>query len=362
MVEDIAEMCQFGLLQHFEEGETVMTSWRSRILALATVLILLTGIFVPMKALAEGANGLVFAEFRVDIRPEYDHDFPHILVIYWPTVVNKGATPYDGEIIFRAPKGVDLGNACELNEKGDHFAQPQKVTQKDDYQEIRMKLSKPLEPNQSRPLHFEYYWNGILKEGDLKKLQVSYSPDIPIEKMVWDVFQPSRSSNFQTDLTEVSSAQTSDGLTVRHYESGAVAVGETKSLNISYNRPEDKASVKAATSSGSGGGLKVSGVNTTTTIVLIGLLGIFGFLLFFGISGPKSSSRRTPPSAPKGGKGYKAPAQPAPKAVATKATPAKPVPAASPDDERRQARQALLDGRISEETYKEIIRDLDRRK
>lgn len=341
-----------------------MAFWRSRILVLTTVLLLLTGIFVPMKASAEGANGLVFTEFRVDIRPEYDHDFPHILVIYWPTAVNKGTAPYDGEIIFRAPKGVDLGNACELNEKGDHFAQPQKVTQKDEYQEIRMKLSKPLEPNQSLPLHFEYYWNGIQKEGDVKKFQVSYTPDIPVEKLVWEIFQPSRSSNFKTDLPEAGSAQTSEGLTIRHYESGAVAAGETKSLNISYNRPEDKASVKAATTSGGGGGgLKVSGVSTTTTIVLISLLGVFGFLLFFGISGPKSSSRRTPPSAPKGGKGYKAPAQPAPKAAPVKAAPAaKPAPAVSPDDERRQARQALLEGRISEETYKEIIRDLDRRK
>lgn len=286
----------------------------------------------------------------IDLRPEYDTS--DVLIIYDFALTNKSNTQYSGDIQFHVPKGAtNQVHICEQENGNKHaICRPYKTADAGDSTLMTWKPSKPIEPGQSYPIYVEYYYNPIQGTPD-KQIDFLYHPSYQVDLMTLSVTQPLRSSNWKLDPSPAFSGGTGDGMTQYNYTFKDVQEGKPVELAISYTKGDNKPSIAKtevaasnATAMSNGAKIAVGGV----------LVAIFGGLLYLGLrrkptvklvrpagrSVPARPGRAAPPSAPR-------PAQ------------SRPAPSPKARDERRMARQMLIEGRISEATYQMIVADLD---
>ncbi|MFZ5827817.1 MAG: hypothetical protein ACOY94_26225 [Bacillota bacterium] len=329
-------------------------SWIPLFLSLAASLSLLA---TPIStAYAAGDREIIIQEMTIDLRPEYDTS--DVLIIYDFSLTNTGKTPYTAEVSFHVPKGAtNQVHICEQVGTDKHaLCRPYKTEETGDSTLMTWKPSKPIEPGQSYPIYVEYYYNPIQGAAE-KRIDFLYHPSYTVENLRMSVTQPLRSSDWTLHPAPASTGGAGDGMTRYYYSWKNVDEGKPVSLAITYTKADNKPSVaKKATD------LSVASGLSTEAKVAIGVViaALFGGLLYLGL-------RRGPGGKP--GKRAAAPVRPAPVVPPPRAkhgphtTPQPPPPAPRKPltivEQRRQARQMLLEGRISEATYHEIIHDLD---
>ncbi len=332
-----------------------------KILALLMAMILGLG---SVTAAAPAKETLVFEVMDVQIMPEYDLDYPQVLVILQGALINKGTEPWTGEITFRAPKNADIRSACELS--ADPLKNPNavhtnmvtlgraKITEKGDYKEITYTTDKVIEPGKAYPYHMEWYYPAITGGPDKK---VNFNLPVPFgaDKVTVEVVIPARASNFKSNLQAAQSGDGGNGTKIYRYELPAMKADQPLALDFSYTKADNNKTVASSSMSrpNASSDLSLAG-NQTVLWVALGMVILLGFFIFYGGSSKKASVSSKPNKV-------QAKAQkPAP--------PAPPVPAkgkanaanlARVEEEKKKARKLLLDGKISEETYREIVRDLD---
>ncbi len=281
---------------------------------------------------------LEFETLDVQVMPEYDQPSPEVLVIQWGRIVNKGTTPFEGELRFTAPAGAQWNSACRLDEQDNHFAY-QWSQQEIDGKSVLTFKPEPIGPGEELKIHLEYYYPGV--EGQIDKVvNYEFVSDYPVKALRLVFVEPKGSEGFSSTPPAVNSYRATSGYMVREYSFGAIEAGESVAVTFEYTREETAPSeVSAAGTSASGEDL-----TGTATLVFLGVVAVAAFALI-GYYASRGGSK------------------PARKKKRRKDAGPRPSRRSSGDyiaEERRKARQALLDGRISEETYRQILRDLER--
>lgn len=323
-------------------------------MAVLVMVLLLTA--VPLRAAyAENAPGLKFKTMDMQINPEYDTN--DVLIHFDWVLTNTGQDSYSGDIKFHAPKGAtNQVHICEAEGGNKHaYCAPYRIESTADYDTYIWKLRNPIKPGDSYPIYIEYYYNPI-KGGPDKTIDFLYHPSYPVEQLNLSVGQPLRSTNFKLDPAPTDGqGGSAEGITYYNYKFKDLPAEKPVNLKIAYTKADNKPSVTPRSTTGSSSGTAGVSANATVLVLAAALVGIFGFFIFYAM--------RTKPVAPKRRYG------PDPRAAAGRPVQANAKPSASPrpapvksggsSPERKLAREKLLEGKISEETYRQIITELE---
>lgn len=272
----------------------------------------------------------------LSVRPEYDQ--PGVLVIYDARVVNASRRPFSGELAFPIPEGAPVPHVCEIGRDGEHLSRLPRTEPVGSLRVVKWNVDRELGPGDVYHAFVEFYYDPIEKADGFRRFEYEFVPLIPTDRLELTVVEPLRATEFRLSPQHAASRAVSlDGTTFNAhlFQFENLRPGQPLQLEVSYRKPDDRPSIAAKAGStapgGSGGGASGAGGGRVDPALLglgIVLIGALGFFLYRGV-------RR--PAARRAAAGY-----------------------LSADDERRLARQLLLKGRISEATYRQILKDLER--
>ncbi len=330
------------------------------LLGLATALFSILFTAYPVtKARAAEAGALRMSDLNLEVKPEYDE--PGVLVINSAHLINTGNTPYSGPIAFRIPRGANIDMACEIAADGNHVCQLYGIEDKGDYNELSWKASRPIQPGERFPVYLEFYYNPIQGDKD-KTVAFVYNPVFPIDQLNLAVYQPLRASNFKLDPPAARSGKAGDGLTTYEYTYNNFTAPKLD-LKIAYTKPDNTPSFKKkqqdSNQPGQAGGPvpASSGLSANTAVIVllvVVLLAVLGMFIYYATNSQPKKRAAVGYGRGSGNRGNGGSHHQSKPVKAAASTPV------SVEEEKRRARQALLDGKISEQTYNRLMVDLDK--
>lgn len=315
-----------------------------RMLTAVLVISLFLSLISAGQSMAEERSTMTMKELYYSIWPEYDKS-PEVLVIYTGTFVNDTGKTFDGELRYKIPKNADINMVCET-ENG--MLCQRYIVEKDnpDYDVIVWKPSHPIEPGAEFPVMMEYYYKPFAAGSNPKAFTQTFRPAFPVNDLVVEVKAPKGASDF-TLLPEAQYSQgDSKGFTNYYYQYKNVTEADVLTFDVSYVRESNKPSVT------SNGGNQVAAqanyaqagpANTTVIVLILVFILMLSVFLFLAVRNNKQTGKGKP-ARKQGKKQSKTGNSRSSKKI---------------KDEKRKIRQMLLDGRISEETYKQLLEDLE---
>lgn len=307
-------------------------------LMIITIICLLLNLTYPV--FAENSTPYKATNMDVMIMPEYDTT--DVLVVYSLDFTNNSSQPYTGEIRFPVPKGTTSNIVTEANGGDSHLAV--KVEDKGNYSEFVWKPSQPVQPNGNYKIHLEYYYNPLPGTGS-KSFEYQFNATVPVDRSKIYVYQPLKASDFKMEPMGQAMGTDKQGFQIYGLDSSSMAIGQTLSLKISYTKNDPAPSVQPQTSAGGTQSGEPSGKSQlSSAAILVPLVAIVFGIIFITVRALKRSDseeevleKRT--SRTKSSKN-------SPKGAFTQ--------------EKKKIRQMLLNGDIGEETYHELLAELER--
>lgn len=321
------------------------TSKKLSVLTLVFSLILL--FLMPNILLAE-TNSLNAQTFNVYVKPEYDD--PQTLVINKGDFVNSGdqiikkGTP----ISFIIPEDASIGMACELNAQGGHECQPYTITPLGNNKvQLSWKITKDIAPNQKYPIFFEFYYDNKAVAPN-KVFDYTFIPTSSIEILNLSLTAPKAATNFMIDPASSTVSKDKNGLSNYLYTYNNLTPDTPVDVNVSYvksdNKPTfDKPQVGKSNPPSSSGTGENWLMKPAVIIPLILAIVLIVFLVTYALRKPQGKLNSNNSSSSKSTKSKKGSVS-----ANTKF-----------NQEKKRIRQMLLDGEISEDTYKQLIKDLE---
>lgn len=317
------------------------------VLALALVLALVPKVS-PVQAAQD--NQLEMKNLDLQIWPEYDDK--RVLAIFNGTLTNTSDKDFNGNVYFNVPKDIEVKMACELVNGTEHSCQPYELDNKGDYQVLRWKTTHSIAPGENYPIWLEYYYNPLNGYPD-KKMNLDYTPYYKTESLKVTIKEPLKSSNFKIEPAPGSSNQDGEGFKNDFFNFQNLDSNKLVSLKMSYTRSEKEPSVKPQVQDNAQQAAASDPLGTSAwkkpEVIIPVVLFIIVLIVFIFYS--LNSSRNAPPtdrirriqnkygnSENTGNKGSNK--------SSNKAA------------EKKRIRQMLLDGEISEETYRELMDEL----
>ena len=336
-----------------------------KLTAFTLALMLLFSIKVP--AFANEINSMELKNFYVDVWPEYDD--PRVLVIYKGAFINNtGNTIKTGEkVYFNVPNGAEIGMACEsdVNYQA-HGCQPyetiskgaETATTEDDYQVLSWKITKDVEPGQEYYVFMEFYYNPIEGQTD-KTINYIFRPSAKIDTMNLLVQQPAKATNFKLSPEAPSSGKSGE-FTNYYYSYSNVKPEDNKEIKITYTKTDPKPSVEKAKDAAGGtvedgAPLGTSAWSEPATMAAgIFFVGLLGFFVYYAVNNNKPNHRaqRVKNKAKKSKNSKQQEDRNLGKLSNSKGN-------NKLIQEKKKIRQMLLNGEIGEETYRELIAELE---
>lgn len=295
----------------------------------------LVSLFPSMALAAESEDqtteALVFKKLDVSIMPEYDD--PRVLIVNEGTLVNKSSKPVTGQVSFSIPKSAEIGMACELVNGGQHSCQPWQKEDNGEYDLLSWKITKTLQPGEEYPVFWEYYYTptqGFTAPD--KTLDIGLISNYPLTQITFSIIQPLKATNVKLNPVIPLSGQTSEGMNLYSITYTDQPAGEKIPLNLSYTKTDPNPSKEKPQDPNSplpqqGASGASLGNPQVLFPVLIFVLGLAIFVMYF--LNKRKPVRRTRKNPDKN------------------------------ELERKKARQLLLQGKITEATYQEILADLE---
>ena len=330
----------------------------------AAALVVAVTVAVPAPALAAGAaGGSPISIKAMDIHLEPEYDTTDVLVAYDLSFTNAAAADYGGKMIFHVPKGVNPAgptnevHICETQGSNKHaYCAPYTTETGNDYLTFTWSPSKALKPGADYPIYIEYYYNPLRLTGDRRDLDFYFHPSYDVGTLDLTVLAPLRSTSVTLDPQPKQQGLDSAGFSYVNYRYSNLKPEEPVRLKLSYAKPDTRPSIARAGASLSTGGAQSKGLFKDPSFYVLAVLvvGALGGLLVYGARG--GSSRRRPRRGPSGSpSGASRPA--APRSEAQRST-----GSSATEGEKQAARRLLLSGKISEQTYREIVAEIDREK
>lgn len=309
------------------------------------LVIVCTLFFTISPGYAEESSPLQIFSVAAHVMPEYDTQ--DVLVIYAINYTNKSSSDYNGEVRFAVPKGATNNIVLENNQgsTGNNSHIPVKVEDKGEYAEIVWNPTKPIKANESYPVHLEYYYNPLPGTGK-KEFSYRLSPTSDIGQIQVNVYQPLKATDFKMEPVGKFVKKDSEGFNIYSIDPTSLRKGQNLEVKISYtkNDPEPSLKPKSATQES---GSKEKG-SLSSAAILLPMVGMLALIILIAVKAFKTPSVDETPTR---------------RSKKTKQANQAQLPAAKTESnyaqEKRKLRQKLLDGEISEETYREILADLE---
>lgn len=311
--------------------------------------------FVSPSPVHAEPSELKAADFSVAVKPEYDD--PRTLVIYEGNFVNSGTSTIrkDTLISFIIPKGAQIGMACELNAQGGHECQPYTTKDLDDKQvQLSWKITKDLQPNQKYPVFLEYYYDNKATAPN-KTFDYTFSPTYTLDQLDLSITAPKAATNFTISPSASTTQRDQEQLDNYVYNFSNKTPSDPVTLKISYTKNDNKPTFDKPQTGGSPDSAstdnKSSGSdNPVLLVIMIIFIVLLAVLLVYTLKKPGK------PPVPPQGKVHKNPSGSKKTNTNINANTAKNKDTHS--QQKKKIRQMLLDGKISEETYQELLQDL----
>ncbi|GAB6171473.1 hypothetical protein JCM15765_09510 [Paradesulfitobacterium aromaticivorans] len=311
------------------------------------VLTLLLPIVSPSSVLAE-TSGLKAVDFNVMVKPEYDD--PRTLVIYEGNFINSGTEiiKKNTPISFIIPKDATVGMACELNAQGGHECQPYTTKDLGDNKvQLSWNITKDLQPNQKYPIFLEFYYDNKAVAPN-KTFDYTFTPTYNLDSLNLTVTAPKASSSFAISPSAPTTQRDQEGLNNYLYNFTNKVSGDAVTLKVSYTKNDNKPTFdkpQTGNTDSSTGSKSTSPLNNPALLVgMLIFIGLLGVLLVYGLKKPGK-----PPVPPKGKSDKNLSNSKGTNTNKNKNSIA---------TQKKKIRQMLLDGKINEETYKELLQDL----
>lgn len=205
-----------------------------RILARSLIFSFILMLLLAGPGLAQTPVSLT--DLNIAIWPEYDQ--PEVLVIYRATVADDVTLP--APVTFNLPPTVETLHAVAF------FDQEQGSLVNADYELLPgddgnvLSLTTP-----SRQIQFEYYSGDLLStNGENRQLTFIFIPSSDIANFTLELQQPTTAQAFTSDPSPATTEVRQDGLVYALYNEGAIAAGDSFSLQASYSRSTDELSIE----------------------------------------------------------------------------------------------------------------------
>jgi flagellar basal body-associated protein FliL len=291
------------------------------------MLILIGVLFIGTTVQAQEV--LKSRRMQVELKPEYDSS--DVLVTYDAYLKNTSSEVYEGKVEFIVPADINLGSVCQITDAGEHNCQLYDVKTKGDKKIVVWEAGK-VAPGEEYHAYLEYYFDPLKINGNSREFNFNYLTSYPSEKFIFKVTEPSQVDNFTANLTETGIQTDPYGLKDHFYKLTDITNGESLDLTISYERSTSGASLKSNSgqqevTTQQSSNKANSAKNPMVLIVVLLILGIMGYFIYHSM-GNKSQVKSKSKSL-------------------------------SSQEEKERARQLLLDGKIDEETYKSLIKDIE---
>ena len=305
---------------------------------------------VPVQSVTD--SQLQMKNLDIQVWPEYDDK--RVLTVFNGSLTNTSDKDFSGNVYFNVPKNIDVKMACELVNGTEHSCQPYELDNKGDYQVLHWKTTHPIAPGQDYPIWLEFYYNP-LKGYPNKTMTLDYTPYYKTQNLKLTIKEPLKSSNFTIDPAPSSSNQDSEGFKNDFYTFQNLQPNQLMSLKISYTRSEKEPSVKPQNQNNNQQAAAASDPLGTSAwqkpeVIIPVILFIIVLIIFIFYS--LKSSKNTPPTDRI-------------KRIQNKYGNSNDAKADNPFNksnglaaEKKRIRQMLLDGEITEETYRELMNDL----
>lgn len=321
-------------------------------LLIILVIALLLPVVSPSLVLAE-TPGLKATDFSVSVKPEYDD--PRTLVVNEGNFINSGTTVIkkDSLISFIIPKGAQIGMACELNAQGGHECQPYTTKDLNDNQvQLSWKITKDLQPNQKYPIFLEFYYDNKAAAPN-KTFDYIFSPTYNLDQLNLTVTAPKAATNFTISPSASTTQRDQEQLDNYLFNYSNKTPGDPVALKISYSKNDNKPTFdKPQTGENTDSATENKDTsffnNPVLLIIILIFIVLLVVLLVYALRRPGK-----PPASPQG-KSPKNPSRSKNIDTNTNTTKNKNTMA----QQKKKIRQMLLDGKISEETYQELLQDL----
>ncbi len=302
---------------------------------------------LPSTAAAEAPQAPAVRDLSIQIMPEHDQPSrwqsgaPALLVGYYGTLVNASDRTFNEPVVFELP--IDEPNflinmICET-ERG-MVCLPYEIDPAT--RTVSWRLSRALEPGQRMPFMLEYYSNPFT-DGPQKKFDFAPIFPGPTTGVIVDVVEPARSSAFSVAPAPDRTFTREDGFVAHRLQFADVGRGEGLKMTVSYVKPDNLPSVSSdAPASPAQAPPPVRQAQDPDVLLGVGIaiaasIALLGVLLFFGMRSRASAGRTNRSTkSTRGGSGG----------------------ARNREQEKRKAMRLLLDGKISESTYKRILKEL----
>ena len=329
-----------------------------KIIILITTLVFLTGLLVPTgQVLAAEDQGITLKDFSLSVWPEYDkpkgweNNKPAVLVRYEGKIVITGDQALTDKISFNVAENIQVNMVCET-ENG-MACQPYTIDVVDGKRVLSWKPSRAVNPGEEFPIMLEFYYNPIqVGQNGQKTIDFSFEPTYPVQNLTFDVKQPLKSTNFVLDPQPQKTGQDS-GFNVFASDYTSLKITDQVKARISYVKADNEASVNfpEANQQTAGGSTEKFGTSNwskpTVLIPMLIFLAFLAFLVYYGLAGKVSVKQSQRPKAKTVVKSVKSSRNLNNGAKSSAAL------------EKKQARQKLLNGEISEETYQQLIKEID---
>jgi hypothetical protein len=303
--------------------------------------------FVLVSSSIALAQPLKANELFVHIWPEYDE--PGVLVIYTGEVKNTSSEPFAGRVVLNIPKEVARAEMVCETEQG-MLCLPFEIKQMENYAQLSWIVSKPIQPGGVLPFMAEFYYDPFEGGDEKKSFTYKFSSSFDIDRITFEVKQPFNAADFKIEPAFDYVQEDNFGFKTYRYTLNNLVQGRNQEILISYTRESDEPSIDRALVTGPAGNQPNLGggqqsMNPTYGILLAAFLGLMGFFLFYGINNANETAKSEAKTAGKGKK---------------KVYPVRDgKEGKSVDEEKKKLRKLLLDGKISEETYKELLAELE---
>lgn len=318
------------------------------------LMILLSLVLGTKNAFAETAK-LEIQKMDINVMPEYDT--PDILIIYSVDIKNNSDQPYTGEFVWNLPKGAKTYTVVDKS-KGDNHVEPT-VKQGEKNNQIVWKFPNPLQPGETKPVQIEYYYNNLQGNPD-KTFAYEYLPEYPVVQTELIVFQPKKASNMVVTPDFGQAQPGFDGFSVYKKEFKNLKLGDNVQIKAGYTKSDPNPSV-APPSQQQGQGEQSTGQESNRTSAAIVLSFLAAFVAVLGLIVYKAMSSKQIPTNRNYEEDYEDE-----EIVNVKTTKKqssdknKKQPGNSKlKAEKKKLREALLSCRISEETYHQLLAELN---
>ncbi|WP_419956167.1 hypothetical protein ACN6MT_13230 [Neobacillus niacini] len=353
---------------------------KNKFLALIVITSFIVSFIVP-NAYAETTfqpEKFPYTEMQIQVMPEFDYpenwpkDTPSLLIGQYGTFTNKSGQDFDGKVEIAVPAG-EIGFQAYLVAEFPEDNKPEVQRPFDVDKEkgiISWKPSKAIKSNETYRFVVEYYTSAV-EVKDKRSFTYEYSNPTEIGTLDVIFYAPMEAKEITLEPKAPNNTKSEYDEELFYYQYKNVKAGESYKYTFSYQKDGFKSTLDAINEkqppndenhtsvngtatdqiSGGSGGTGTGGSAGDRPIIGIGgaiVIGIAiviaGLFVYLGLKGksysaPKTSSSQAPKHHPK------------------KQTVKKEIKAIS-DDDKKELRKKLLNGKIDQETYDEEMKKL----